>query len=229
MEPKHKKPPVRESPYAKQAEKRSSQHASGSNHSDQALPSKQLFSVDDPLDMDTDGPPTDDQANVLDMFARLNLSSDSESDDFLEAACMGPRQPEFPVPNSDFVFSSDSEIGAKEEDVQLPQPSQVAHHVTTTISAPTDGKGSSIAHELIIQEKVVLVSFDIETGGEDCGICQISAVAFDLHGNSLCNDFDYYVKPPPGAKWDNHHTNVHGLHANHDCIKSADMVEIVWP
>jgi hypothetical protein len=98
MDPKHKKPPVRKSLYAKQAEKRSSQHASSSNHSDQALPSKQLFSVDDSSDMDTDGPPTDDQVDVLDMFAKLNLSLDSESDDFLEAACMGLQQPEFPVP-----------------------------------------------------------------------------------------------------------------------------------
>ncbi len=36
-------------------------------------------------------------------------------------------------------------------------------------------KGKSLAHYHIMQEQAVFVSFDIETGGENCGIVQISA------------------------------------------------------
>jgi hypothetical protein len=65
---------------------------------------------------------------------------------------------------------------------------------------PTNGKGNSKAHDLIMEGHIALVSFDVETGGEECGVCQISAVAFDLEGKSLSVDFDFYVKPPPSAK-----------------------------
>jgi hypothetical protein len=66
---------------------------------------------------------------------------------------------------------------------------------TATTFPSTNGKGNSKAHDLIMKGHIALVSFDVETGGEECGVCQISAVAFDLQGNSLCGDFDFYVKP----------------------------------
>jgi hypothetical protein len=103
-----------------------------------------------------------------------------------------------------------------------------ANENATTLPS-TNGKGNSKAHDLIMKGHIALVSFDVETGGEECGVCQISAVAFDLQGNSLCGDFDFYVKPPRSAKWDKHAVAVHLLDANHESIKSADPIETVWP
>jgi len=42
-------------------------------------------------------------------------------------------------------------------------------------------KGKSIAHHLPI--KMVYVSFDVETGGEYCGIIQMSANIFRINNN----------------------------------------------
>ena len=39
-------------------------------------------------------------------------------------------------------------------------------------------KGRSIAHNLLIANKIVFISFDIETGGEYCGILPLSAEVF---------------------------------------------------
>jgi hypothetical protein len=80
-----------------------------------------------------------------------------------------------------------------------------------------------------VKGDIALVSFDVETGGEQCGVCQISAVAFDLQGDSLCNDFDFYVRPPSSAIWDIHAMRIHKLEADSPVIKSADPIETVWP
>ena len=113
-----------------------------------------------------------------------------------------------------------------------PRPKQQRRSKTDKESppdGPTNGKGKSPAHELIATGKVALVSFDVETGGEKCGVCQISAVAFDLEGNSLCNDYDAFVKPPASAVWCQQAMSVHGLYAGHDNIKNAAPIAVVWP
>ncbi|GFH50229.1 predicted protein [Chaetoceros tenuissimus] len=62
------------------------------------------------------------------------------------------------------------------------------------------------APELLKQEKLVYISFDIETGGEYCGIVQISAQIFRVtnHNSTFESNiepeiFDEYVKPPDDA------------------------------
>jgi len=66
--------------------------------------------------------------------------------------------------------------------------------------------GKSIAHKHIFKNRIVYVSFDIETGGEYCGIVQISCQKFQLteHNNEISAEvepvtFNKYVKPPPDA------------------------------
>ena len=46
-------------------------------------------------------------------------------------------------------------------------------------------RGWSTAHPLFLEKKIVYLSFDIETGGKECGIIQMSSelIRFDLHGN----------------------------------------------
>ena len=67
-------------------------------------------------------------------------------------------------------------------------------------------KGKSIAHKLDLTNGIVYFSFDIETGGEYCGIVQISCQKFQLteHNSEISAEvepvtFNSYVKPPPDA------------------------------
>jgi len=64
-------------------------------------------------------------------------------------------------------------------------------------------RGKSIAHHYM-PSKMVYVSFDVETGGEYCGIIQMSANTFRINNNDgkiERESFDRYVKPRDGAIW----------------------------
>ena len=93
----------------------------------------------------------------------------------------------------------------------------------------------------------VYVSFDIETGGEYCGILQISAemVRVELslvttkkgpsptldYVSTICREtqtFNRFVKPGEGAIWNENVTSIHGLHSNHPSIVGADDMDTVW-
>ena len=109
-------------------------------------------------------------------------------------------------------------------------------------------KGRSIAHPLFRDNKVAFLSFDIETGGEHCGILQLSAeiVRFELAPTttskgvvSTTNDtavnvrrgpttFNSYVNPGEGAIYAEHASSVHGLNASHPSIREADEIFAVW-
>ena len=93
----------------------------------------------------------------------------------------------------------------------------------------------SLIHDYVEEGKAVFISFDIETGGDDCGIVQISAECFVLDsttsngwGERLPNTFDSYVKPPPSAIWSDHATLVHGIHQGHPFIVDADSLGLFW-
>ena len=91
----------------------------------------------------------------------------------------------------------------------------------------------------------MFISLDLEHGGENCGITQLSAQLFRLSPNSVKKTtptqeltyepdiiieeiFDKYVKPPMNATWDNRTTEVTGLHKDHPSIKDAQPIEVVW-
>lgn len=89
----------------------------------------------------------------------------------------------------------------------------------------------------IKHNRVVFCSFDIETGGEDCGILQMSGELFrpnpvDPTGSDFVRideTFNQYVKPPPGAIFNVRSCQLsHGLTAQSDCIKSANPFRNVW-
>ena len=46
-------------------------------------------------------------------------------------------------------------------------------------------RGRSTAHHLFLEKEIVYLSFDIETGGEECGIIQMSGelIQFNLEGD----------------------------------------------
>ena len=40
--------------------------------------------------------------------------------------------------------------------------------------------------------------------------------------------FNRFVKPREGAMWNEHSSDIHGLHAGHDSIMAADDMDVVW-
>ena len=87
----------------------------------------------------------------------------------------------------------------------------------------------SILHDEYKNDKVKFISFDFETGGEKCGILQISAVIARYDNRGPKPEFNSYVKPPDTAVWNKFAVDVHGLSKTSQEILSADPIETVWP
>ena len=92
------------------------------------------------------------------------------------------------------------------------------------IKRKTNGK--SIAHKYLVNGGI-LCSFDLEHGGDHCGILQISAqiIWIRQENNVFVTEvedevFDKYVKPPSNAIWSEHAVSTHGFHRTH--INMAD-------
>ena len=123
-------------------------------------------------------------------------------------------------------------------------------NVTPTASVP---RGRSKVHRLLKEKKLVFLSLDLETGGESCGIIQLSAeivrVELKRGGKSAAKDtlagltrgtgtfhevsnpgaglFNEYVNPGDDAEW-NTAGAVHGLSDSHPSIRSARDIGAVW-
>jgi hypothetical protein len=101
-------------------------------------------------------------------------------------------------------------------------------------------RNKSIAHWYYVENDLVFVSFDIETGGTYCGIVQISAEMFRLvHDPSaqqntpptlihLETTFNEYVNHGASAIWDPACSRIHGLTAESPEIQAADGIGLVW-
>jgi len=92
-------------------------------------------------------------------------------------------------------------------------------------------KGKAIAHKWIAAEKSVCISLDMETGGENSGIIQLSAHIFRMvqHNSKLTSEterecFDEYVRPSIDAIWEKNIFEIHGLHRDYSRIKEADNI-----
>jgi hypothetical protein len=86
----------------------------------------------------------------------------------------------------------------------------------------------SKAHPFYEANNVIFVSLDLETGGEHCGIVQLSAVFKNQEGVEVAPPFNHYVKPPDKAVWNPNAMKIHGLHKGDARIKDADSIEVVW-
>ena len=105
-----------------------------------------------------------------------------------------------------------------------------------------------MAHHHLRAGKLVFISFDIETGGEFCGILQLSAEISRIEllpkinakgivsstGDTASNikreveTFNSFVNPGEGAIYGDHAVAIHGLHASHPSIRNADEIHAVW-
>ena len=105
-----------------------------------------------------------------------------------------------------------------------------------------------MAHHHLRAGKVVFLSFDIETGGEFCGILQLSAEIARIEllptttakgvvsstgdtASSIRREsgtFNSFVNPGEGAIYGEHAVAIHGLHASHPSIRDAEEIHAVW-
>ncbi len=93
-------------------------------------------------------------------------------------------------------------------------------------------KGKSIAHYDLKAKRIVFVSLDVETGGEYCGIIQLSAEIFRKTGstiNRVAEAFNQYVRPPDGTIWNEEACLAsHGLTAESRQIQNGRPFVTVW-
>ena len=113
------------------------------------------------------------------------------------------------------------------------------------IDDSTARKGRSKPADHLFQSgDVCVLSFDLEHGGDYCGIVQLSAELMTLRLKESANGsatadkledlyknpttFNEYVNPGENAIWDEYCTGIHGIRATDDRIKNADGIKAVW-
>ena len=115
---------------------------------------------------------------------------------------------------------------------------------TKNYDAPSIPKGrNEHAYHYIDRGKAIFLSLDVETGGEYCGILQLSAeicrMIIKQDGSSKLKDkatdirrdtntFNKYVEPAEGAIFAEACTRIHGLSESSPCIKNASDIDVVW-
>jgi hypothetical protein len=106
--------------------------------------------------------------------------------------------------------------------------------VNLSHDTPQPPKGKSIAHHDLRANRIVFVSLDVETGGEYCGIIQLSAELFRKNTanstyNRVSEAFNQYVRPPDGTIWNEEACHAsHGLTAESIQIKDGSPFVAVW-
>ena len=68
-----------------------------------------------------------------------------------------------------------------------------------------------IAHHELLLNSCVLLSVHVETGGDDCGMVQLSAGAVNLQLREIIGEFDKYVKPAFNSQQSEAAMTVHGI------------------
>ena len=152
------------------------------------------------------------------------------------------------------VFFEDSGAGIAGPSLNGPAANSVSETLPTDSSPPTGSRatgaddeqrsvprGRSDAHFHIVDKKIVYLSFDLEHGGADCGIVQLSGelVRMDLVGTRPRSDtaqniqrlsatFNAYVNPGDGAIWDEEASRVNGLTRSDPRIRQASDIDAVW-
>jgi inhibitor of KinA sporulation pathway (predicted exonuclease) len=63
---------------------------------------------------------------------------------------------------------------------------------------------------------------------DECGVIQLSVVAYNLKEKKIVGKFDNYIKPPANAVWSNHASKVHGIDPTDHRIASAMGLVDVW-
>jgi hypothetical protein len=91
------------------------------------------------------------------------------------------------------------------------------------------GTQNSIISANLCTDRCVFFSIDLEHGGDNAGILELSVEAFTRVGEKLGEPFDMYVKPPDRSSIPAALSNVHGLTLDDPRIKNASGIHDVWP
>ena len=117
------------------------------------------------------------------------------------------------------LFSHENESIGAPEDCDDQQTSAPTKKASASIN--------SIIHKDFTANRVIFISLDIETGGPNCGILQLSASVVDQDG-TLLGEYDTYVKPPPGAVFLPQAVAVHGIGKGDVRLTGAPSIATAW-
>ena len=174
--------------------------------------------------------PSEDERDAVDGLVILGGDSgiDSTIEDQGTGAVLGPKEGRgsFLEEDKGDNTGSDGAAGTTEQpDVLLDDD---ALEGSTNVTVKRTRSPWSVAHDEIVEKKLTVISLDMETGGPECGIVQISAIGAKMDGQKI-GQFDSYIKPPPCATWLDSAISVHKLGPNHPKIIAAKPIEVVWP
>ena len=121
------------------------------------------------------------------------------------------------------------------------EPTVIANKDGDSLPIPK-GRNEHVQH-LLGRGEAVFLSLDVETGGEYCGILQLSAeicrMTIKKHGRSETKDkatdirqdtntFNAYMIPAMGVTFSEACTKIHGLTENSPSIQNASDIDVVW-
>jgi len=69
---------------------------------------------------------------------------------------------------------------------------------------------------------------DLERGGNNCGVLQLSVVACDPAETKVIGEFNEHIRPPASAFWCDKASAVHGICQNDVRMTSASGIKEVW-
>jgi hypothetical protein len=182
---------------------------------------------------------SDDEADVR--------SCESEEASFASSLCSSPRDGIHNDSDDSSTDPDDASTGGRRSNQRgrngatiVEIPAQLPPEERADLGDnPAPRPGRSIADHIIHNNEFCLLSFDIEHGGEYCGIVQLSAefCTMKLKESGPSKDkledwgrhtdtFDSYVNPGENAIWDDALTAVHGLRRTDQRIVNAPSIPI---
>ena len=175
-------------------------------------------------------PPADDGVLDEDYFEFASAASSELADEeHLEPSSPRPRDD---LPSEVVLAPPAFGLPPVDDSAELPPPPDLPE-----IELGPPPRGKSIAHWDFENNNIAFLSLDLETGGEYCGIIQLSGQIFcpdadDPGGFGIVyarETFNEYIKPPEGAIWNEEACRAsHGLTARSPQIQNALPFVSVW-
>jgi hypothetical protein len=132
------------------------------------------------------------------------------------------------VMEEDDVPDGGREIKKETEDLVAMEEGLLDDTPTGTVMT-TSRQFYSVAHDDINSGRIVYIHVDVEDGGPECGLLQLSAVITDKNHCSL-GEFNSFIRPPADAVWNEKACQEsHGYTKDDPRISSADSIVDVWP
>jgi hypothetical protein len=139
------------------------------------------------------------------------------------------------LPSSPSSDSSDSAVNAQgggpcqDQQQQETVAINAVHVILKALFVPTKPKLTNyIVHNDWVGHCSMIIHVNLEHGGNECGVIQLSVVAYNPKENKVVGEFDNYIKPPANAVWSNCASKVHGIYPTKHRIASAMGLVAFW-